>query len=117
MKNYKSCFTLLKDFSTLNLYSLNFLYFIFINNKYCFSNGLLSESTLWNYAIQLSGALRVIHGSGLALRGLCQNRVLVTGNINSRARLRINCVVIMDILLNDVTNSNMINHFQVSENS
>lgn len=76
------------------------------------SNGLLSEITLWNYAIQLSGALRVIHGAGLALRGLSQNRVLVTGNINSRARLRINCVVIMDILLNDVTNSNMISHFQ-----
>jgi len=81
--------------------------------KLHFSNGLLSESTLWNYAIQLSGALRAIHGSGLALRGLCQNRVLVTGNVNTRARLRINCVAIMDILLNDMTSSNIVGHFQV----
>lgn len=82
----------------------------------CFSHGLLSENTLWNYAIQLSGALRVIHGSGLALRGLSLNRVLVTGNVNARARLRINCVAIMDILLNDMANSNIIGHFQVGEN-
>ncbi|VVC32549.1 Hypothetical protein CINCED_3A004446 [Cinara cedri] len=72
------------------------------------SNGLLSENTLWNYTIQLSGALRVIHGSGLALRSLCLNRVLVTGNVNSRARLRINCVAIMDILLNDMASPNII---------
>uniref|UniRef100_A0A2S2QGR8 PAN2-PAN3 deadenylation complex subunit PAN3 n=1 Tax=Sipha flava TaxID=143950 RepID=A0A2S2QGR8_9HEMI len=76
------------------------------------SNGLLSENTLWNYAIQLSGALRAIHGSGLALRGLCLNRVLVTGNLNTRARLRINCVAVMDILLNDMASSNIIGHFQ-----
>ncbi|XP_050421914.1 PAN2-PAN3 deadenylation complex subunit PAN3 [Adelges cooleyi] len=76
------------------------------------SNGLLSESTLWNYAIQLSGALRVIHGSGLALRGLEMNRVLVTGTVNSRARLRINCVAIMDVLMNDMATSNIISHFQ-----
>ncbi|KAE9531340.1 hypothetical protein AGLY_010546 [Aphis glycines] len=76
------------------------------------SNGLLSENTLWNYAIQLSGALRAIHGSGLALRGLGLNRVLVTGHVNTRARLRINCVAITDILLNDMASSNMIGHFQ-----
>lgn len=84
-------------------------------DKYCFSNGLLSENTLWNYAIQLSGALRAIHGSGLALRGLGLNRVLVTGHVNTRARLRINCVAITDILLNDMASSNMIGHFQVSK--
>lgn len=94
--------------------------FVFIHLKQyyililCFSHGLLSENTLWNYAIQLSGALRVIHGSGLALRGLSLNRVLVTGNVNARARLRINCVAMMDILLNDMANSNIIGHFQVS---
>lgn len=82
-------------------------------NLHCFSNGLLSENTLWNYAIQLSGALRAIHGSGLALRGLCLNRVLVTGNLNARARLRINGAAIMDILLNDMASSNIIGHFQV----
>ncbi|XP_050540009.1 PAN2-PAN3 deadenylation complex subunit PAN3 isoform X2 [Daktulosphaira vitifoliae] len=76
------------------------------------SNGLLSESTLWNYAIQLSGALRIIHGSGLAIRGLELNKILVTGNVSSRARLRINCVAIMDILMNDVSSTNIISHFQ-----
>lgn len=74
----------------------------------------MSENTLWNYTIQLSGALRVIHGSGLALRSLCLSRVLVTGNVSTRARLRINCVAIMDILLNDMASSNII-AFQVSE--
>lgn len=75
----------------------------------------MSENTLWNYTIQLSGALRVIHGSGLALRGLCLSRVLVTGSVSARARLRINYVALMDILLNDMASPN-INAHQVSEN-
>lgn len=41
----------------------------------------------------------------------------MTGHVNTRARLRINCVAITDILLNDMASSNMIGHFQVSEDS
>lgn len=39
----------------------------------------------------------------------------MTGNVNARARLRINCVAVMDILLNEMAGSNIVGHFQVSK--
>ena len=57
--------------------------------------GLLPESTLWNYIIQLTGALRTIHTQGLACRTLDPTKILLTDN---KARIRINCCGIHDVL-------------------
>lgn len=58
-------------------------------------NGLLPESTLWNYIIQLTGALRAIHTQGLACRTLDPTKILLTDN---KSRIRINCCGIHDVL-------------------
>ncbi|CAL4132405.1 unnamed protein product, partial [Meganyctiphanes norvegica] len=57
--------------------------------------GLLSESTLWNYIIQLTGALRTIHTGGLSCRTLDPTKILLTDN---KSRIRINCCGILDVL-------------------
>ncbi|XP_076056563.1 poly(A) specific ribonuclease subunit PAN3 [Oratosquilla oratoria] len=66
-------------------------------------NGVLTESTLWNYIIQLTGALRMIHTQGLACRTLDPTKILVTDN---KSRLRINCCGILDVLNFDPNASN-----------
>ncbi|XP_042220909.1 PAN2-PAN3 deadenylation complex subunit Pan3-like isoform X3 [Homarus americanus] len=58
-------------------------------------NCLLPESTLWNYIIQLTGALRTIHTQGLACRTLDPTKILLTDN---KARIRVNCCGIHDVL-------------------
>lgn len=50
-----------------------------LNSLSCLFSSLLSESTIWSYIIQLTGALRVIHSSGLACRCLDPSKVLLTG--------------------------------------
>ncbi|XP_071540407.1 PAN2-PAN3 deadenylation complex subunit pan3 isoform X2 [Panulirus ornatus] len=58
-------------------------------------SSLLPESTLWNYIIQLTGALRTIHTQGLACRTLDPTKILLTDN---KSRIRINCCGIHDVL-------------------
>nr|XP_053639805.1 PAN2-PAN3 deadenylation complex subunit pan3-like isoform X1 [Cherax quadricarinatus]XP_053639806.1 PAN2-PAN3 deadenylation complex subunit pan3-like isoform X1 [Cherax quadricarinatus]XP_053639807.1 PAN2-PAN3 deadenylation complex subunit pan3-like isoform X1 [Cherax quadricarinatus] len=59
------------------------------------SSSLLPESTLWNYIIQLTGALRTIHTQGLACRTLDPTKILL---IDNKARIRVNCCGIHDVL-------------------
>ncbi|XP_063596077.1 PAN2-PAN3 deadenylation complex subunit pan3-like [Penaeus indicus] len=58
-------------------------------------NSLLPEATLWNYIIQLTGALRTIHTQGLACRTLDPSKILLTDN---KSRIRVNCCGILDVL-------------------
>lgn len=41
--------------------------------------GLLPESLIWAYIVQLSSALRTIHTAGLACRVMDPTKILVTG--------------------------------------
>ncbi|KAG5900472.1 hypothetical protein JTB14_010884 [Gonioctena quinquepunctata] len=67
-------------------------------------NNKLPEPLIWNNIIQLTSALRIIHTSGLACRSLDPTKII----INSRNRLRLSCLGIMDVVLQE-TNST-INH-------
>ncbi|XP_053312367.1 PAN2-PAN3 deadenylation complex subunit PAN3 isoform X2 [Spea bombifrons] len=59
--------------------------------------GLLPESLIWAYIVQLSSALRTIHTAGLACRVMDPSKILITG----KTRLRVNCVGIFDVLTYD----------------
>jgi hypothetical protein len=54
----------------------------------------LSEKVLWSYIVQLGSAIKTIHNSGLAVRCLELNRILVTGT----NRIRIGGVGVLDVL-------------------
>ncbi|KAM6095868.1 PAN2-PAN3 deadenylation complex subunit PAN3 isoform 3-T5 [Chlamydotis macqueenii] len=64
--------------------------------------GLLPESLIWAYIVQLSSALRTIHTAGLACRVMDPTKILVTG----KTRLRVNCVGIFDVLTFDNSQNN-----------
>lgn len=66
----------------------------------------LPESTVWNYIVQLTSALRVIHAAGLACRTLDPSKILVTG----RLRLRLSSLAIADVLSFDPAASNPLHH-------
>ncbi|XP_045605365.1 PAN2-PAN3 deadenylation complex subunit pan3 isoform X1 [Procambarus clarkii] len=66
-------------------------------------SSLLPESTLWNYIIQLTGALRTIHTQGLSCRTLDPTKILLTDN---KARIRVNCCGIHDVLNFDANVAN-----------
>jgi len=66
------------------------------------SQGLLPESLIWNYVIQLTSALRYVHGAGLACRTLDPSKILVLG----KNRLLVNCGGIFDVLTYDPNSSN-----------
>lgn len=73
--------------------------------------GLLPESLIWAYIVQLSSALRAIHAAGLACGVLDPTKIL----ISSKSRLRINCIGIFDIVNFDSTQGNLVNlvpHYQ-----
>ncbi|XP_071125593.1 PAN2-PAN3 deadenylation complex subunit pan3-like isoform X1 [Mytilus edulis] len=73
--------------------------------------GLLPESLIWAYVVQLSSALRAIHAAGLACRTMDPTKIL----IYSKSRLRLNCVGIMDVLTFDNNQGNplaMMQHYQ-----
>ena len=73
--------------------------------------GLLPESLIWTYVVQLSSALRAIHAAGLACRTMDPTKIL----FYSKSRLRLNCVGIMDVLTFDSNNGNplaMMQHYQ-----
>jgi len=63
---------------------------------------LLAESLIWNYVIQLTSALRYVHGAGLACRTLDPSKILVVG----KNRLLVNCGGIFDVLTFDPNSSN-----------
>ncbi|TSK98455.1 PAN2-PAN3 deadenylation complex subunit pan3 [Bagarius yarrelli] len=65
--------------------------------------GLLPESLIWAYIVQLSSALRTIHTAGLACRVMDPSKILITG----KTRLRVNCVGVFDVLTFD---NNQTNH-------
>uniref|UniRef100_T1JCH4 PAN2-PAN3 deadenylation complex subunit PAN3 n=1 Tax=Strigamia maritima TaxID=126957 RepID=T1JCH4_STRMM len=74
--------------------------------------GLLPESLIWCYVVQLSSALRTIHAAGLACRALDPTKILIVG----KSRLRLNCCGIFDVLCFDPNQSNMLAfmpHYQV----
>nr|XP_015196878.1 PREDICTED: PAB-dependent poly(A)-specific ribonuclease subunit PAN3 isoform X1 [Lepisosteus oculatus] len=64
--------------------------------------GLLPESLIWAYIVQLSSALRTIHTAGLACRVMDPTKILITG----KTRLRVNCVGILDVLTFDNSQTN-----------
>jgi PAB-dependent poly(A)-specific ribonuclease subunit 3 len=66
------------------------------------SSGLLPEAIIWNYIIQLTSALRCIHGAGLACRTLDPTKILVI----NKTRVLLNCVGIFDVLTFDPNSSN-----------
>lgn len=41
--------------------------------------GLLPESMIWGYIVQLSSVLRSIHAAGLACRAFDPSKILITG--------------------------------------
>lgn len=74
---------------------------------------MLPESILWSYAIQLTGALRVIHAAGLACRCLDPSKVIIT----NRNRVRLSGVCVFDVILYDHSPANRLqltSHFQVN---
>ncbi|XP_035225557.1 PAN2-PAN3 deadenylation complex subunit pan3-like isoform X3 [Stegodyphus dumicola] len=73
--------------------------------------GLLPESLIWGYIVQLSSVLRSIHAAGLACRAFDPSKILVTG----KSRLRLNCCGIFDVLTYDPNQHNpkqVTAHFQ-----
>lgn len=52
------------------------------------------ERVLWSYVVQIGSAIKVIHGSGLAVRNLEASRVIVTG----KNRVRIGGCGVLDVL-------------------
>ena len=74
--------------------------------------GVLPESLLWSYIIELCSALRSVHSAGLAVRALDPSKVLVT----SRGRLRLCGGGIFDVLTYDSSSSHttaLLPHYQV----
>ncbi|XP_052829530.1 PAN2-PAN3 deadenylation complex subunit pan3 isoform X1 [Octopus bimaculoides] len=73
--------------------------------------GLLPESLIWAYIVQLSSALRAIHTAGLACGVMDPTKIL----ISSKSRLRINCIGIFDVLTFDSNQGNYVSlvpHYQ-----
>ncbi|GAA6020375.1 hypothetical protein JCM10207_002087 [Rhodosporidiobolus poonsookiae] len=58
------------------------------------SSGTLPERVLWSYIVQIASALKCVHNSGLAMRTIEVNRVLVTG----KNRVRLGGASILDCL-------------------
>ncbi|KAF2884641.1 hypothetical protein ILUMI_21528 [Ignelater luminosus] len=72
----------------------------------------LPESLIWNYIIQLTSALRIIHAAGLACRSLDPTKIILTvGN-----RLRLSCLGVMDVIMNDTSTATnplaLVQHYQ-----
>ncbi|XP_069058307.1 PAN2-PAN3 deadenylation complex subunit PAN3 isoform X2 [Pleurodeles waltl] len=64
--------------------------------------GLLPESLIWAYIVQLSSALRTTHTAGLACRVMDPTKIIITG----KTRLHLNCVGIFDVLTFDGNQNN-----------
>lgn len=70
--------------------------------------GLLPESLIWTYVVQMTSALRCIHAAGLACRVIDPTKILII----NKSRIRINGVGIFDVLTNDSSNANPRAHMQ-----
>lgn len=73
--------------------------------------GLLPESLIWAFVVQLSSVLRTIHAAGLACRSFEPTKILLTG----KSRLRLNCCGIADVLAYDAALPNskaLVPHYQ-----
>lgn len=68
------------------------------------ANNKLPEPLIWNYIIQLTSALRLIHSNALACRSLDPTKIILT----SKNRLRLSCLGVMDVILHD--SNSTINH-------
>ncbi|XP_022651277.1 PAN2-PAN3 deadenylation complex subunit pan3-like isoform X1 [Varroa destructor] len=62
-------------------------------------HGLLPESLIWTYVVQLSSALRTVHAANLAIRCLDPSKVLLSSA--GKSRLRLNCAAIVDVITLD----------------
>ena len=72
------------------------------------SLGLLAEQNVWEYVIQLTSIIRVVHSANLACRIITPSRILV----DHKSRLRLSGVGIFDVI--DFENSvNMVAQYQV----
>lgn len=40
---------------------------------------MIPETTIWSYITQIASALKAVHGSGLACRNVCLQKILITG--------------------------------------
>ncbi|KAL1517974.1 hypothetical protein ABEB36_001667 [Hypothenemus hampei] len=67
-------------------------------------NNKLPEPLIWNYIIQLTSALRLVHSNALACRSLDPTKIILT----SKNRLRLSCLAVMDVVLHD--SNSAINH-------
>ncbi|XP_066256175.1 PAN2-PAN3 deadenylation complex subunit pan3 [Euwallacea similis] len=67
-------------------------------------NNKLPEPLIWNYIIQLTSALRLIHSNVLACRSLDPTKIVLT----SKNRLRLSCLAVMDVVLHD--SNSALNH-------
>jgi len=65
-------------------------------------SSLLPEGSIWNFIIQLTSALRVIHAAGLAWRALDPTKIILT----ARSRLRLSCAGVVDVLTFDSSSTN-----------
>ncbi|CAA9997558.1 unnamed protein product [Nesidiocoris tenuis] len=75
------------------------------------ASGMLPETTIWSYIIQLTGALAVIHAAGLAARCLDPSKIIHTGHM----RLRLSTPAILDVITFDGSVANpltLIPHYQ-----
>lgn len=71
----------------------------------------LPEPVIWNYIIQLTSALRIIHSAGLACRSLDPTKIIIT----SGNRLRLSCLGVLDVITIDAAGANpmaMVQHHQ-----
>lgn len=70
----------------------------------------LPENVIWNYIIQLTSALRIIHAAGLACRALDPTKIILTG----RSRLRLSCLGVTDVITHDNNTSTtaLVPHYQ-----
>ncbi|PRD24883.1 UNVERIFIED_CONTAM: pan3 [Trichonephila clavipes] len=104
-----------------NIYYL--LHLLYSTSHKCMSNlrqhaGLLPESLIWGYIVQLSSVLRTIHAAGLACRAFDPSKILVTGKSRQELNflmLRLNCCGIFDVLTYDPNQHNpkqVASHFQ-----
>ncbi|XP_045469546.1 PAN2-PAN3 deadenylation complex subunit pan3 [Harmonia axyridis] len=75
------------------------------------ANNKLPEPLIWNYIIQLTSALRVIHSNNLACRSLDPTKIILT----SKNRLRLSCLGVMDVICFDPNSINqlvLMQHYQ-----
>ncbi len=73
------------------------------------SLGLLPEQTVWDFVIQLSSMIRIVHAANLACRIITPSRLL----LDHKTRLRLTGVGIFDVL--DENSLNNIAQYQVNK--